>query len=35
MRRKDREVTDLNQIFEIVRNCSVAHVGIIVGGMTV
>lgn len=29
MRRKDREVTDLNQIFEIVQNCSVAHVGMI------
>ena len=25
--RKDREVTDLNQIFEIVRNCCVAQVG--------
>lgn len=29
MRRKDREVTDLNQIFEIVRNCSVAHIGMV------
>ena len=27
MRRKDREVTDLNQIFDIVSRCSVAHVG--------
>lgn len=32
MRRKDREVTDLNQIFEIVRHCSVAHVGMIENG---
>lgn len=32
MRRKDREVTDLNQIFEIVRNCSVAHVGMVENG---
>lgn len=29
MRRKDREVTDLDEIFEIVRNCSVAHVGMV------
>lgn len=27
MRRKDREVTDLNQIFDIASRCSVAHVG--------
>ena len=27
MRRKDREVTDLNQIFDIVSRCSVTHVG--------
>lgn len=27
MRRKDREVTDLNQIFDIVSRCGVAHVG--------
>lgn len=27
MRRKDREVTDLDQIFDIVSRCSVAHVG--------
>lgn len=27
MRRKDREVTDLHQIFDIVSRCSVAHVG--------
>lgn len=32
MRRKDREVTDLNRIFEIVRNCSVAHVGMVENG---
>ncbi len=32
MRRRDREVTDLNQIFEIVRNCSVAHVGMVENG---
>lgn len=32
MRRKDREVTDQNQIFEIVRNCSVAHVGMVEDG---
>ncbi len=32
MRRKDREVTDLNQIFEIVSNCSSAHVGMIDNG---
>ncbi len=32
MRRKDREVIDLNQIFEIVNNCSVAHVGMIENG---
>lgn len=32
MRRKDREVTDLDQIFEIVRNCSVAHVGMVENG---
>lgn len=30
--RKDREVTDLNQIFEIVRNCSVAQVGMVENG---
>ena len=30
--RKDREVTDLNQIFEIVRNCSVAQVGLVENG---
>lgn len=29
MRRKDREVTDLNQIFDIVSKCSVAHVGMV------
>lgn len=27
MRRKDREVTDLKRIFNIVSRCSVAHVG--------
>lgn len=32
MRRKDREVTDLNQIFEIVRNCSAAQVGMVENG---
>lgn len=32
MRRKDREVTDLNRIFEIIRNCTVAHVGMIDNG---
>ena len=32
MRRRDREVTDLNQIFEIVRNCNVAHVGMVENG---
>lgn len=32
MRRKDREVTDLNEIFDIVRNCSVAHVGMVENG---
>lgn len=32
MRRKDREVTDLDQIFAIVRNCSVAHVGMVENG---
>ena len=30
--RKDREVTDLNQIFEIVRNCCVAQVGMVENG---
>ncbi|MDY4696364.1 MAG: pyridoxamine 5'-phosphate oxidase family protein [Selenomonas montiformis] len=29
MRRKDREVTDLDRIFEIVARCSVAHVGMV------
>lgn len=29
MRRKDREVTDTTQIFKIVENCSVAHVGMV------
>lgn len=29
MRRKDREVTDLEQIFEIVDHCSIANVGMI------
>lgn len=32
MRRKDREVTDLNQIFEIVHNCCVAYVGMVKNG---
>ncbi len=32
MRRKDREVTDVNQIFEIVRKCSVAHIGMVEDG---
>lgn len=32
MRRKDREVTDINQIFDIVSRCSVAHVGMIDNG---
>lgn len=32
MRRKDREVTDLDQIFEIVCNYSVAHVGMVENG---
>lgn len=32
MRRKDREVTDLNRIYEIVKNCSVAHVGMVENG---
>lgn len=32
MRRRDREVTDLNQIFEIVRNCSVVHMGMVEKG---
>lgn len=32
MRRKDREVTDLNQIFEIVSHCNVAHVGMVENG---
>lgn len=29
MRRKDREVTDIDQIFDIVSKCSVAHVGMV------
>ena len=29
MRRKDREVTELDQIFDIVDRCSVAHVGMV------
>lgn len=29
MRRKDREVTDLEQIFEIVSNCNIANIGMI------
>jgi len=32
MRRKDREVTDLNRIFKIVRNCKVAHVAMVEHG---
>lgn len=32
MRRKDKEVTDLNQIFDIIRNCSVAHVSMVEHG---
>lgn len=29
MRRKDREVTDLNQIFDIIERCEVAHIGMV------
>jgi len=29
MRRKDREVTDLDQIFEIINRCNIAHIGMI------
>lgn len=32
MRRKDREVTDIDRIFDIVSRCSVAHVGMIDNG---
>lgn len=32
MRRKDREVTDLNRIFDIVGSCSVVHIGMADGG---
>lgn len=32
MRRKDREVTDVDKIFEIVSRCSVAHVGMVENG---
>lgn len=32
MRRKDREITDFDRLFEIVRNCSVAHVGMVENG---
>ncbi|MDD4564371.1 MAG: pyridoxamine 5'-phosphate oxidase family protein [Eubacteriales bacterium] len=29
MRRKDRELKDINAIFEVVKNCSVAHVAMV------
>lgn len=32
MRRKDREITDLNQIFEVIDRCSVARLGMIDNG---
>lgn len=32
MRRKDREITDRDQIMEIVRRCSVVHVGMVQDG---
>lgn len=32
MRRKDREIKDINDIFEVVKNCSVAHVAMVDGG---
>lgn len=32
MRRKDREVTDVDKMFEIVSRCSVAHVGMVENG---
>ena len=32
MRRKDRELKDMNAIFEVIKNCSVAHVAMVDGG---
>ncbi len=32
MRRKDRELTDINSIFEVINNCSIVHVAMVDDG---